>query len=545
MGPPNKARAPPPTTSVGTANSNNSKGAKPAANGSPASGLPNVHRERLLHLSLTLVGLNVVATLTDGTVLEGVFSTFTPFDGLTPEMKNKYVLNAVKVTKAGTDNTIKNGTTAILPVHKVTHLSAKNVDMTRSQNGGAKGGQNDLLVTDTQISGARGGRNAELVAAGSAWTTTPVVPPGKPVPRADALAGALEDVKGTRKSFGTALKSGDTAGGGSGLQGSIGQWDQFRANQELFNVNASFDENLYTTELDKSQIDKRKIAEAERIAREIENTASTNIHIAEERGHVVETDYDEEDRYSGVLTKDGKQRHEAAEKFKTPTPPAAPAPGPVPTPVAAQVPPKKMNYAAAAAKADAANKKKVPPTPAKPQTTSIVTPEPKQQPPPPAVEAVPKVTPEPKKEPPSEQPPKQVKEESSKPVVPEETKTPDVPPPAEEKTQPPKETVEKTTSEKEESRETEVKAEDKTEPKKEDAKKSKLNANAKAFTFNPAAKSFTPSFGGGGTSYSAPQMQQPQHATDPNMQVHAGVHPMQPPHYMHATPMPAGMSRSF
>ena len=68
----------------------------------------------------------------------------------------------------------------------------------------------------------------------------------------------------------------------------------------------------------------------------------------------------------------------------------------------------------------------------------------------------------------------------------------------------------------------------------EKPKSSKLNANAKSFTFNPSAKTFTPTFGmGGGASFAAPQ-QQPQHMPDPNMQVHAGGHPMQPPHYMHA-----------
>ena len=66
------------------------------------------------------------------------------------------------------------------------------------------------------------------------------------------------------------------------------------------------------------------------------------------------------------------------------------------------------------------------------------------------------------------------------------------------------------------------------EPAKEKPK-SKLNANAKAFTFNPSAKSFTP---GGGSGF-APQAAQPQHM-DPNAQMHA---PHMPPHYMHPGPM--------
>ena len=41
--------------------------------------VPSIHRERLLHLSLTLVGQKVTVTQTNGAVLEGIFHTFTPF----------------------------------------------------------------------------------------------------------------------------------------------------------------------------------------------------------------------------------------------------------------------------------------------------------------------------------------------------------------------------------------------------------------------------------------------------------------------------------
>jgi len=460
MGPADKTRAPS-SGNKPAMNHNNSK-----AKGPNGSAISNIHRERLLHLSLTLIGQKVVATLTDGAVLEGIFHTFTPFAGLEADVKNKYVLNAVKVVKPGKGDEIKAGSTVILAVEKVAQIYAKNINLDRpNQNGGAKGGKGDF-VTDTQISASKGAGGKDLVAAGSAWTTAPPPSSGgsKPASRADALAGALG-----------ASKTSDT----SGLKGSIGKWDQFKANEELFNVNASFDENLYTTELDKTQIDQRKIAEAERIAKEIEGTASTNIHIAEERGQAVETDYDEEDRYSGVLTKDGKQRHEAAEKAK-----AAP----------------KMNYAAAAAKADATKK-----AAAKASTpTSSDSPKP----------ADPTKTVTEKTDPPKE-------------AKPEEKDAPkeSAPAPA---------PAAKETEKKEEAKEESPKEENKPEEKKETkavTKTSKLNANAKEFTFNPAAKSFTPSFGAGGGGFGGPQpQQQPQHM-DPNMQMHGG-HPMHPPHYM-------------
>jgi len=48
-----------------------------------------------------------------------------------------------------------------------------------------------------------------------------------------------------------------------------------------------------------------KIQHAEQLAKEIEGSSmlSGNIHMEEERGKVVEGDYDEEDLYSGVLGK--------------------------------------------------------------------------------------------------------------------------------------------------------------------------------------------------------------------------------------------------
>lgn len=470
MGPADKAKAAP----------------KAKTNGSE---IKIVLRERLLHLSLTLVGHKVVLYQTNGAVLEGVFHTFTPFPNLSAEMKNKYVLNAVKTVKQPTSgqHTIKDGSTLIIAVDKVAYIQAKNVNLDRTAaNGGPGfGGANNIsdVMTDTQISGTRGDKDQELVSAGSAWTE------GAGKGRGGALAGGLDDKGGmSRKAFGTARPA--------GLKGSIGEWDQFKANEELFNVQATYDENLYTTELDKSQIDSRKLAEAERIAKEIENTTSTNLHIAEERGHIVETDFDEEDRYSGVLTKDGKQRHQSSVPSKD-----------------GKAAPKKMNYAAAAAKADAG--KKVAPSGFVKSGKPVAAPA------------------EEKKDKPKRDVTKKQGETASKKEADSEkkdkAKEAEKPPEKQAKKEEAKEGVGKVKEEKKE----EAKEEEKTETK--DKPKSKLNAKAKEFTFNPSAKSFTPSFGGG-TNFSTPAPQ-PQHA-DPNAHMHGAAHPgMQAPHYMHGGPM--------
>ena len=78
-----------------------------------------------------------------------------------------------------------------------------------------------------------------------------------------------------------------------------GEWDQFAANETLYNVRSDYDENLYTTAIDRSDPDyRRKEAEAARIAREIERSAPVNAHVAEERRMNADKDagLDEEDK---------------------------------------------------------------------------------------------------------------------------------------------------------------------------------------------------------------------------------------------------------
>ncbi|KAH0551433.1 hypothetical protein GP486_007352 [Trichoglossum hirsutum] len=83
------------------------------------------------------------------------------------------------------------------------------------------------------------------------------------------------------------------------------EWDQFETNERLYGVKSDYDENIYTTAIDRtSPLYPQRLANAERIAREIENSSAMNSHVAEERGHMVDdSGMDEEDRYSGVQRK--------------------------------------------------------------------------------------------------------------------------------------------------------------------------------------------------------------------------------------------------
>lgn len=484
----------------------------------------NALRERFIGLSLNMVGQKVTVNQTNGAVFEGIFHTFSPFASLPAATKNKFVIKACRVIKppqtedAADSSQVVDQSTVIISAEKVASLTVKSMridTLAPGPNGSSQQKNIDGFRTDTEISGGKGGRSRDLVAADSAWTTGG----GS---RADALLGPLDDKdKGSRrKPF--------PQNNNSGLRGTIGEWDQFRANQELFNVNATFDENLYTTELDKSQIDNKKIAEAERLAREIENTASTNVHIAEERGQILEGDYDEEDRYSGVL-KDAEKAGSPASKTNVGKREKAKSD----TQKTSSAAPKKMNYAAAAAKADPAKKggppgfasaskdekgdemKKEETPKDKPSegeeekddsTANATSSEAQEQ----QDSEVIKQAPQSKEE---------EKAEESKSVVADPEKS-DV---GEKETAESKPGDSKAPEEK--------KAEGDSGSKSSSKSGSKLNANAKEFTLNPTAKTFTPGGTGGAPTATAPES----HFVDPNAAMHLQQH-MPAPHYMHGPP---------
>ncbi|KAL7553552.1 hypothetical protein ACHAWF_016850 [Thalassiosira exigua] len=335
--------------------------------GGTPSDATNALRERFLHLLLAMVGQNVEVTLTSGRVLEGVFHTFSPFRGVPEELRNKYVVKACRIVNDGEANEageegdeegggarIEEGSTVVVSSHKVASVRAKamRLDAPGAEKKGnpAAAASEGGFQTDSQISGGRGGGKG-LVAAGSVWTSAgdgtgagggangglgaleSAPPPaaggtaggggrfgggGKGADSFDwrAAARSKPEVRSAPASGSTPSGGGAVApaggGGGGGLEGTIGDWDQFSANEKRFNVRASFDESLYTTKLDADGVDaaevERRRAEAARIAKEIETTATTNVHVAEERGQKVLVDYDEEDLYSGVLTKELKAR---------------------------------------------------------------------------------------------------------------------------------------------------------------------------------------------------------------------------------------------
>jgi PAB1-binding protein PBP1 len=86
----------------------------------------------------------------------------------------------------------------------------------------------------------------------------------------------------------------------SRTKSSAGAWDQFAENERRFGLTTDYDENIYTTTIDKSHPQyKQRLAEADKKAREIERSATNNAHVAEERitDNISTNDHvDEEDK---------------------------------------------------------------------------------------------------------------------------------------------------------------------------------------------------------------------------------------------------------
>lgn len=82
--------------------------------------------------------------------------------------------------------------------------------------------------------------------------------------------------------------------------GGTAEWDQFSANERMFGVKSDYDENIYTTTINRSDPHfAERAARADRLAREIEAEGSQYAHVREERGlaSTDDKDLDEESKY--------------------------------------------------------------------------------------------------------------------------------------------------------------------------------------------------------------------------------------------------------
>jgi PAB1-binding protein PBP1 len=97
-------------------------------------------------------------------------------------------------------------------------------------------------------------------------------------------------------------------------------WDQFKVNKDKFGIDAQFDENDYTVKLNVSNPEfNERMKFAETVSKEIMSQSTNgNLHVAEERGLIVEAEnIDEEDKYSGVLRENKESEQKLLNMLKT------------------------------------------------------------------------------------------------------------------------------------------------------------------------------------------------------------------------------------
>nr|POE85595.1 pab1-binding protein 1 [Quercus suber] len=223
---------------------------------------------------MQIKGRDVTLTLKNGERFTGIFSG----GSFEPSARNQYVMRMVKRTESlshqqpngtteASDGYIGEGEDYVMSfdVQDTIDLSAKDIITTTAQS--TQNGSASFFRTDAEISGRdpRMPREREL----QRWEPS-------------------EDV-----SLDMTLES-------SGASG----WDQFAANQKLYGVESTYDEDIYTTQINRNGPQyKQREAIAAKLAREIEGSTPSNAHVAEER--IQDADradgLDEEDKYSGVM----------------------------------------------------------------------------------------------------------------------------------------------------------------------------------------------------------------------------------------------------
>ncbi|KAF2441913.1 hypothetical protein P171DRAFT_366245 [Karstenula rhodostoma CBS 690.94] len=246
---------------------------RPSQPASALSGEPMRHlNDRMMYLLANLSGLPGHITLKNGEKYTGVLSG----TNLDPT-EMRYVFKMVKKVQAANETHVNGNSepsddyigsgddhVMIFDMGDVADFHVNGVVLDKTHSKGQNGASS--FRTDTDISGNMAFRERTL----QKWEPTP-----------DASANlSLES-------------SGQSSG-----------WDQFATNERLFGVRSDYDENLYTTTIDRSHPQyAERAALAEKKAREIEGSSALNAHVREERSQNVsggDKGVDEEDLYSGV-----------------------------------------------------------------------------------------------------------------------------------------------------------------------------------------------------------------------------------------------------
>ncbi|XP_048538459.1 polyadenylate-binding protein-interacting protein 4-like isoform X2 [Triticum urartu] len=231
-------------------------------------GHANPSRDRLVYVMTQIIGHHVDVHVKNGSVISGIFhATNTDKDfGIILKMAQP-----IKDTSVGgqinTSDVVRKPETMIIPAQELVQVFAKDVTLGGDElpKGPVHDKRKDLMI-DSAISRSHFPEEREL----ERWAPD----------EGDSDCIELEkfDRKGHRS------------------------WDQFETNAALFGVKSTFNEDLYTTKLERGPHMRELEKHASRIAREIEGEDTEDLHLAEERGLYLDEDleHDEEIKYSAV-----------------------------------------------------------------------------------------------------------------------------------------------------------------------------------------------------------------------------------------------------
>mmetsp|Transcript_45068 Transcript_45068/g.143573 ORF Transcript_45068/g.143573 Transcript_45068/m.143573 type:complete len:745 (+) Transcript_45068:67-2301(+) len=252
----------------------------------------DLNRERLVYCVTSLVGHRVTAKLRNNVVYEGLFHSCSLDGDYSITLKFAHRLPSDSANRSG--EVVQ---TLVIPGKDYLQVSAVNLPPPTAPSGEDSLHASKAFATDGEITTFRKGEGVgdrELVpwsgGDGSAATAT----------------GGLED--------------------GSA---SDPQWDQFKANEQLYGVASTYDEELYTTKLNRDAIPREQRERAERIAREIESGQMAS----EIEGRIEGEEENEEARFSAVQSGGGAQgaaAHGRKEQRGADAPAVAAAASPVP-----------------------------------------------------------------------------------------------------------------------------------------------------------------------------------------------------------------------
>lgn len=228
-------------------------------------------RNRLVYLTTCLIGHHVDVQVKNGSIYSGIFHA--------TNAKNDFgiILKMARLTKdcsfrgqKSSADSVGNAPskTFIIPATDLVQVIAKDVSVTRDGFSDELREKQQELMLDSFISHSR---HVEMERELERWV------PDEDDPQCPELDNIFD---------GPWNRS----------------WDQFQTNEALFGVKSTFDEELYTTKLERGPQMRDLEREALRLAREIEGEETQDLHLAEERGNLNDNfDFDEETRFSSVF----------------------------------------------------------------------------------------------------------------------------------------------------------------------------------------------------------------------------------------------------